>query len=1585
MFRVLVVAVACALLGCAPARSERESSSPQRRAEAVTSPAEAFAVWKAKYFATPADERPALEEEGAALAAARSEDFRRLILEQPEAAIAAATTPTERLALPASVSRFVERWRDGLGTLHVIAGIAADPDAPAPLLERFVTFEGEDTVLRAAVFGRRLGEATRERVRLHGVELDGAIAITDSRLRHLFPGEPRPPLRAEWPRACPVSKKDIDSAEVYHGGDALYGFCVPMHANQFDTTLALGETEAAAAAGLPPSSAWTDGAKTVLYVRVDFSDRTGDPLSASSAQSMIDSSVNQFYVANSFNKTTLSATVTPTLRLPKTRADYQTNDQYLLLRSDALAAARDAGFEPNDYNLDIVAFASTYSGWAGRGYVGGRGTWLNGYFDLRVTGHELGHNYGLNHANFWNSTGVTIIGPGSNTEYGNPLDIMGSNGSQAHHFNAWFKRLLQWMPDAEIATVTASTTVRLAELEKPLVAGFHAAKINRDTQKDYWLEYRPAHNTAHTRDGISINWGYPYNTGSHLLDMTPGDGSRTNSTLVIGRTFSDVLAGIHLTPVAKAGTTPEAIDVVVNLGTFPGNRPPTLTLAASTQTPATGQTVTFTATASDPDGDPLAWAWDFDDGTWGPNSATVTKTFSAAREHAVRLVVSDMKGGTTSQTVLITVGTPTTFTLRGTVLAGATPVEGVRISDGTRATFTSADGAWALTNVPAGSFTLTASKVDFTFTRSFAAPLTVSASQSGLDFAATPVAGYTLRGKVAFGTTNIAGAIVTDGTRTATTNGSGDYALAGVPTGRVTLTASKPGWVLVPSGFTNPVEVYGGDVSSLNFTGTGQSLYGTIPLAGVATAPVVTDGVRTATATQSGSSWYWSLSGVPNGSWNVLATSPGVTLTPSTFTNPVLIAGQSRGNLNFDVVAGTSYLVQGTVKTGTTPIPGVVISDGTRTATTDSLGRYTLAVPPGTYPLTPTHPSYTFVPASLSVTVTTANVTGRDFSTTTVNLPPTVATAASASPSPVLTGTTTTLSVLGADDGGESALTYGWSSSNGYPVTFSANGTNAAKNVTATFSGAGTFTIECVITDAGGLAVRTSVVVQVRQVATRLEVTPTTATVSPSTMRTFQANLRDQFNNYLFAGAPTWTLTGAGTLAPSGTLATYTAPALAGGPYTITAAASGFMASAQVTVAGTGAPTITTPASAAPSPVTGTTTQLSVRATDDGGERGLVYRWTVPVAAAPVTFSVNDDNTAKDTTVTFTSAGHYTFLVTVVDQLGNAASRQVEVEVVATASSVALQPLTASVQVGQSLAFTATASDQFGAAMSPAPAFTWTTTGGGTFDPNGLFTASTAPGGPFTVTAASGAVSATAQLTVTAAPDLEPPMVSLTQPVGGAQLTGLTQLVATATDNVGVVRVEFIADGLTSLGTLAAAPWELSFDTASLTEGTHVLTARAVDAAGNVATSDAVTVTIGNGPVDREPPSVRLTAPADASATALSFLATVEASDDLGVISVAYELDGAVVATSGAAPWSATLSTSAGPHTLVAIAQDASGRSARSAPVSFVASDGLAEPPPTPLEPERVVGGCGGCTSSGGTSMHLLAALGLLILRARRK
>jgi hypothetical protein len=97
-----------------------------------------------------------------------------------------------------------------------------------------------------------------------------------------------------------------------------------------------------------------------------------------------------------------------------------------------------------------------------------------------------------------------------------------------------------------------------------------------------------------------------------------------------------------------------------------------------------------------------------------------------------------------------------------------------------------------------------------------------------------------------------------------------------------------------------------------------------------------------------------------------------------------------------------------------------------------------------------------------------------------VNSPPTVAAVATATPA-VVSGSSTQLTVLGADDGGEAALSYAWATTGVPPaaVAFSANNSNAAKNSTATFTKSGNYAIQATISDVGTLAVTSSLAVEV--------------------------------------------------------------------------------------------------------------------------------------------------------------------------------------------------------------------------------------------------------------------------------------------------------------------------------------------------------------------------------------------------------------------------------------------------------------------------------------------------------------------------
>ena len=125
---------------------------------------------------------------------------------------------------------------------------------------------------------------------------------------------------------------------------------------------------------------------------------------------------------------------------------------------------------------------------------------------------------------------------------------------------------------------------------------------------------------------------------------------------------------------------------------------------------------------------------------------------------------------------------------------------------------------------------------------------------------------------------------------------------------------------------------------------------------------------------------------------------------------------------------------------------------------------------------------------------------------------PTVATPAAASPSPV-TGASTQVTVLGADDGGEANLTYFWTATGPAAVTFPNNGNNDAKDTYAIFTAAGTYNLSAIIIDAQGQSTTSSTTVNVVPTLTTISVSPGTATVNPSSTQQFSASGLDQFGN----------------------------------------------------------------------------------------------------------------------------------------------------------------------------------------------------------------------------------------------------------------------------------------------------------------------------------------------------------------------------------------------------------------------------------------------------------------------------------------
>jgi len=191
--------------------------------------------------------------------------------------------------------------------------------------------------------------------------------------------------------------------------------------------------------------------------------------------------------------------------------------------------------------------------------------------------------------------------------------------------------------------------------------------------------------------------------------------------------------------------------------------------------------------------------------------------------------------------------------------------------------------------------------------------------------------------------------------------------------------------------------------------------------------------------------------------------------------------------------------------------------------------------------------------------------------------------------------------------------------------------------------------------------------------------------------------------------------------------------------------------------------------------------------------------------------------------------------------------------------------------------------------------------------------------------------------------DTQPPTVSISAPASGATLTGTVSVTASASDNVGVTKVEFYLDGALK-STDTTSPYAWSFDTTTAANGSHTLSAKAYDAAGNVGTSTSVSVTVSNTTGgDTTPPTTSVTAPANGATVSGTVTVTATGSDNVGVTKMEIYIDGTLRtsntnATSISYSWNTTTFAN-GSHTIVSKAYDAANNVGTSATITVTVSN----------------------------------------------
>ena len=232
--------------------------------------------------------------------------------------------------------------------------------------------------------------------------------------------------------------------------------------------------------------------KTVAVIAFTFSDNTSQPWTTDQIRANFfatSNSVRSYFSDASYGQVTVTGDVFGWYQIAAN--DDACNSS--TWGTQAKAAATAAGVNLGAYQHIVFIFPrSAACGWAGLAYMPGTESWNNGTLSVRVAGHELAHNFGVHHASTLACTSggvpVTLSTTCTESEYGDPFDIM---GSAARLTNNWHRWRLGYFSNSEVVTVTSANA---GQLTLGVVSQANSVpKIVRVARGDgnfYYLEFR---------------------------------------------------------------------------------------------------------------------------------------------------------------------------------------------------------------------------------------------------------------------------------------------------------------------------------------------------------------------------------------------------------------------------------------------------------------------------------------------------------------------------------------------------------------------------------------------------------------------------------------------------------------------------------------------------------------------------------------------------------------------------------------------------------------------------------------------------------------------------------------------------------------------------------------------------------------------------------------------------------------------------------------------------------------------------------------------------------------------------------------
>jgi hypothetical protein len=225
--------------------------------------------------------------------------------------------------------------------------------------------------------------------------------------------------------------------------------------------------------------------------------------------------------------------------------------------SAARQAAAAAGIDLSAYTNVVHAFPKqSPCWWSGMASLPGKYSWINGDLVSNVATHELGHNFGADHASSLTCTKagerVSYSGNCSADEYGDPYDVMGYPNQR--HMSTWHRYQLGFLGPSDLQTITAAGSYRVAAAE--MAGGVpRLLRVLRPGGDYYYVEFRQPY-------GVFDDFapGGPPVTGvllriapdlavvrSKLIDAVPTTATFNDAALTVGRTFTDPVNSIYIT------------------------------------------------------------------------------------------------------------------------------------------------------------------------------------------------------------------------------------------------------------------------------------------------------------------------------------------------------------------------------------------------------------------------------------------------------------------------------------------------------------------------------------------------------------------------------------------------------------------------------------------------------------------------------------------------------------------------------------------------------------------------------------------------------------------------------------------------------------------------------------------------------------------------------------------------------------------------------------------------------------------------------------------------------------------------------